>query len=59
MLVNDFFNQRYITFNHVNAIIPGQDRVYPNTHFLLGIDLFSIDTLSKASDKEIPKIIYT
>ena len=29
LLQNDFFKQRYITFN---AIIPGQDRIYPNTH---------------------------
>ena len=29
MLQNDFFKQRYITFN---ATIPGQDRIYPNTH---------------------------
>ena len=29
LLQNDFFKQRYIT---VNAIIPGQDRIYPNTH---------------------------
>ena len=29
LLHNDFFKQRYIT---INAIIPGQDRIYPNTH---------------------------
>ena len=29
LLQNDFFKQLYITFN---AIIPGQDRIYPNTH---------------------------
>ena len=29
LLQNDFFKQRYITFN---AIIPGKDRIYPNTH---------------------------
>ena len=38
LLQNDFFKQRYIT---LNAIIPGQDRIYPNTNlcrtFLLGI----------------------
>ena len=39
LLQNDFFKQRYITFN---ATIPDQDRIYTNTHlcrtFLLGID---------------------
>ena len=38
LLKNDFFKQQYRIFN---AIIPGQDRIYPNTHlcrtFLLGI----------------------
>ena len=29
LLQNDFFKQRYITFN---ATISGQDRIYPNTH---------------------------
>ena len=29
MLQNDFFKQRYETFN---ATIPGQDRIYMNTH---------------------------
>ena len=29
LLQNDFFTQRYITFN---AIISGQDRIYLNTH---------------------------
>ena len=29
LLQNDFFKQRYITFN---ATIPGQDRINPNTH---------------------------
>ena len=29
LLQNDFFKQRYITFN---AIIPVQDRIHPNTH---------------------------
>ena len=38
MLQNDFFKQQYKSFN---ATVPGQDRIYPNTHlcrfFLLGI----------------------
>ena len=38
MLQNDFSKQRYIT---LNATVPGQDKIYPNTHlcrnFLLGI----------------------
>ena len=38
LLQNDFFKQRYITFN---VTIPGQDRIDPNTYlcrtFLLGI----------------------
>ena len=38
MLQNDFFKQQYKSFN---ATIPGQGRIYPNTHlcrtFLLGI----------------------
>ena len=40
LLQNDIFKQQFITFN---ATIPGQDRIYPNTHlcrtFLLGIDI--------------------
>ena len=38
LLQNDFFNQRYITFN---VTISGQDKIDPNTYmcttFLLGI----------------------
>ena len=40
LLQNDFYKQRYITFN---VTIPGQDRIDPNTHlcrtFLLGISV--------------------
>ena len=48
LLQNDFFKQRYITFN---VTIPGQDRIDPNTHlcrtFLLGILILFIPALVK------------
>ena len=56
LLQNDFFKQRYITFN---VTIPGQDRIDPNTYlcrtFLLGI-VFALYSECFAKFDDIPSV---